>query len=344
MASSDDYVFTLAQREIHKRNTSTFGNFLTPIALDRCTITNCHGDKLHHLTPYRQHLFHVHLGLLDDSRVLIRTGETWVALEKYLEIYSSKRRVGSGNYFCSYSPSRPEMSATIHKFWSANGRTFPFLDLPAELRNEVYRFAMCPKAYPYKYKNNPIQSKYFHIDEAPNTSLLRVNKLVRREASMILFKDTAFCFFENFSPLFFSQAVGPIHKGSLRELELSFNHMGFLNFFGADLGYEHTKLEEPEAAKVLGKLSLHRLCLRFPHPSELRRYRWLKTGCQTTICSWILEAAEPYLKRIPKVELEGSIKTKQKKDFLAYLEEQRQGGSGARGVLLLTPQARLRTL
>ncbi len=341
--SLGDHVLVLAQTVIHRRNISTFGNFLMPIRLDQCGFTDSHGDRLYNFKPHRQHLFRVHLKLLEGNHVSIRTGQTWVALEKYLDIYSSRKRTGSGNYFCSSPPSRSEMSASLQKFWAVNGKSFRFLDLPAELRNNVYRFAMGPQAYPYRYKTDSRHTKYFDVEEAPNTSLLRINKQTRREATRVLFSETIFCFFDNFSPLCFTLDVASIDVKALRHLELSFSHVGFLNFFGADLG-SHNKIEEHEAAMVLRRLALDGICLCFPHPSELRRCRWLRSGCQTTICCWILEAAQPYIKHIRIIELEGSIKTRQKADFLAELERERRGDSGSGEESTQTRQGQLRAL
>ncbi|KAI9878007.1 MAG: hypothetical protein M1830_002165 [Pleopsidium flavum] len=341
--SSGDYILILAQTVIYQRNISTFGNFLTPISLEPCNLTDSHGDRLYDLKPHRKHFFRVHLKLLEGSHVLIRTGQTWVVLAKYLDIYSSTKWTGSGDYFCSSQFSKSEMRASLQKFWAANGKSFRLLGLPAELRNNVYRFAMGSQAFPYRYKTNPVHTKYFDIEEGPSTSLLRVNKQVRREARSILFNETRFCFFDNFSPLCFSLDVAPIDVTALRHLELSFTHVGFLNFFGADLA-SHMKLGEQEATLLLRKLELYSICLRFPHPSELRRCRWLRSGCQKTICSWILEAAKPYIQHIYNIKLEGSVKAKQKQDFFAELERHRRGDPGFGEETVQTSQAELRTL
>ncbi|KAF3189830.1 hypothetical protein TWF788_009816 [Orbilia oligospora] len=69
--------------------------------------------------------------------------------------------------------------------------SFPFLALPLELRNEIYKHLLCtpaqPVPYPLQLQNPPPYSRIFL-----NPSIFRVNKQVHSEATRIFYSTTTF--------------------------------------------------------------------------------------------------------------------------------------------------------
>lgn len=66
-----------------------------------------------------------------------------------------------------------------------NSRPFPFLNLPGELRNKIYRLVL-------------VKSKAFTVKlqfgGSRTTSLMRTNKQIYQETSSIFYEENTFCF------------------------------------------------------------------------------------------------------------------------------------------------------
>jgi hypothetical protein len=78
------------------------------------------------------------------------------------------------------------------RWWLANGKKFPLLDLPAELRNLIYGhvFGAFVEPYPTARARRLGPSTYNTLAKTPNFNLLQTCKLVHNEASHILFHFT----------------------------------------------------------------------------------------------------------------------------------------------------------
>lgn len=81
------------------------------------------------------------------------------------------------------------------RWWAANGKTFKFLNLPAEVREMIYEYAVGPKVEPYpraKTRKLGDMGCAGMVARMANTNLLFTCKFVYREASDILFRRTTF--------------------------------------------------------------------------------------------------------------------------------------------------------
>lgn len=78
------------------------------------------------------------------------------------------------------------------RWWLANGKSFQLLNLPAEIRNIIYGYALGPvvEPYPAARARRLGPSTYTRSASRPNFDLLRTCKLVHKEASDILFHFT----------------------------------------------------------------------------------------------------------------------------------------------------------
>ncbi|KAL9079071.1 MAG: hypothetical protein Q9157_002039 [Trypethelium eluteriae] len=224
-------------------------------------------------------------------------------------------------------------------FWRENGRTFPFLNLPRELRDMIYIHALGPSVQPREYQ--PYRWKKQRrviVDDCirvgPNIGLLCSCQQICREALYMLSRwiPFDFCHLHFANQYFTKKAISrhPIErklrkKGiecldltKIRHVRLAFGPDEFLQFFGAQLSGEK-RWRLSRAAASLQNLELDTLELEIQHPYLMERCDWLKRGCHETVVSWILDAAFPYIKHLP-VKLTGCVKDSVREEFNARLQ------------------------
>lgn len=86
------------------------------------------------------------------------------------------------------------------RWWLANGKKFPLLDLPAEIREIIYGYVFGAVVQPYPTVRARRLGPSSYSAKRTNYNLLHTCKLVHKEASNILFQYTRK--FSVFKPLF----------------------------------------------------------------------------------------------------------------------------------------------
>ncbi|KAF2637061.1 hypothetical protein P280DRAFT_137576 [Massarina eburnea CBS 473.64] len=111
--------------------------------------------------------------------------------------------------------------------------TFPFLKLPAEIRNMIYKLVLATddeiefqRAYENREKGRFLikrQRPHIITNNDINVKLLRVSKQIREEATVFLYSGNTFFFFSaNTLPKFFSQYA--THVRDIRSITLNVCH------------------------------------------------------------------------------------------------------------------------
>ncbi|KAI9660422.1 MAG: hypothetical protein M1821_009772 [Bathelium mastoideum] len=238
-------------------------------------------------------------------------------------------------------------------FWKESRKPFRLLDLPGELRNVIYAFALGtsvePGAYPPIGENALfIFSPYGQLVE-PNRVLLLTCKQVCREVLYVLSQHTKFTFSRiTWTRAFFTkkkclrqqlqkrledQGLYSI-RSKIKNVRLFFPFDQFLQFFGAQLSEEKQWRPSP-AATYLRQLQLDKLELHIDHPAHMRHCDWLNGGCHETVVEWILAAAFPYIKNHP-VKLTGYVKDSVKTSFMEKIEAAQKGQTVTQPTILAT--------
>ena len=269
---------------------------------------------------------------IQGHHIVVFLNGSWQPLESFLDtLHPSQAGLND-------STRRKLLCAT---FWKGNSRIFPFLDLPRELRDMVYRFALGPSVEPGAYPPSTAKeyarkkSKVKALD-GPNRNLLVSCKQVCREMLYILSHYTVF----DFSSLvpankFFTKKASLRPKiqrklekqdifsvrPRIRNIKLSFPHHQFLTFFGAQLT-EDKRFNLSNAAASLQAFELDTLELHIQHPYVMQDCDWLQDGCHEVAVGWILDAAFPYVKNHP-TRLTGCVKDSTKAAFHDRLETAR---------------------
>ncbi|KXT01462.1 hypothetical protein AC578_9528 [Pseudocercospora eumusae] len=175
------------------------------------------------------------------------------------------------------------------QWWSKNGKTFPFMGLPAELREEVYRGVLGEDMYPQtffggKWKfgvgttdDDGWKSSLRKLDHTAkrvplfDLAIKRANRQINEEVEHFLWTSTRKCmadhlYFDDFLRHRFTDMPG---LNNLTRLELDFSHREFILFFKIPLrpfehfeGFGYRQLAE----KLRCLHSVQELTLRFHSP------------------------------------------------------------------------------
>ncbi|KAK5130784.1 hypothetical protein LTR08_001674 [Meristemomyces frigidus] len=210
-------------------------------------------------------------------------------------------------------------------WWRANGESFRLFDLPAEIRERIYRHALGVRVEPYPTALARRRGRYNTVikQRNPNSGILRVNRQVHDEASHVLFTHTPF-FVEQRGVLRKLFQNVPQFK-LIRRLELALSHYDFFKVFGFQFS-ENVQIIHQRSTQALRQMDLKHLELIIAAPSLTTETPWFDGACQTLIVDWILEAAYPWLRGHP-VKISGYAKSRQKLAFEgACLAEEKKLG------------------
>lgn len=251
-------------------------------------------------------------GAEGDLAVLVRFDNAWQSMAAFLDSFNmADHHIGTP-------------MATIgdqQLWWSQNGKTFPFMKLPTEIRLNIYKEAFGPVVVPFRYwsTRRPRRSHGFlHITHAPTLALLTVSKQVHVEAFEVLQKSPVYGLGSGLHLVQFLRHIGPDPTHYIRKLELSFTHADYLSYFGARL----TTTSKDHACKsvaMLRQLPLTELSIYMPQANNMIDTPSLPC-CQKFVSAWILMFAWDHIKYSP-VKLTGFWKISQKEAFMADLRD-----------------------
>lgn len=199
-------------------------------------------------------------------------------------------------------------------WWLANDQSFRFLDLPAEIRETIYRYAFGQIVEPYPTSKARRRGQNQVIKERnPSAKILRTNRQVYTESSHILFSYTPF--FVEHRGVLKMLLRAPAQCSRIRRLELALSHHDFFRTFGFSFTDEF-RYQSPRIIQALRKMTLNHLELSIAPPSLRTESTWADGACQSIVVDWILEAAWPWVRGHP-VKVTGYVKSKQKVAFEA---------------------------
>ncbi|KAK1028887.1 hypothetical protein LTS16_020191 [Friedmanniomyces endolithicus] len=250
-----------------------------------------------------EELYRVSVSLRQNGQVQIRHLDGWVKVSEYL--CHLKVKVDP-----HYTNGTPEMRSDLQsQWWRANGKAFPLLQLPRELRDIIYHYSFGSKIEPYPTNKARLGAK---AKPQRGTALMRVNKQVSSEIRSLLGRQSPFLIEHNrIMALLLSS---PLRRNHIRRLELALSHKEFINLFGftfPDVHYE-TRWQ----AKALRGMQLKHVMLRIAAPSLITGSVIFDGACQRVATGWILAAAWPVVKGHP-VEIAGFVKRQQRVEFEA---------------------------
>lgn len=288
-------------------------------------LDGCSDIKFFNFTVLKDtpHLVPVQLieGVNEETHVLVKAGGVWQSLECFL---------------LAIALPQPSNYDALYHFWCDTGKTFRLFDLPGEIRNNVYLHALFPTGSrhprvlrPYRYHRIPKKAGEYHASLAPNVSLFRTSKQINAEACDILHKEAEFSFRKPEHCNDFIMRLPSQYLNNIRRISLSFNHMGFLRFFGAKLSAE-LYFDAAPAAELIrdSKLPLGWIALHLPKPCMIVNAKgdgplWDEDlGCHKKVVDWILRFAEPFVGFLGKdgLYLGGCVKYSQIAEFAKKLK------------------------
>ncbi|KAK0981672.1 hypothetical protein LTR91_011794 [Friedmanniomyces endolithicus] len=261
------------------------------------------GFNEYHVDIWGEELYRVSVSLRRNGQVHIRHLDGWVKVSEYLCHLKVKIDL-------HYTNGTPEMRSDLQsQWWRVNGKAFPILQLPRELRDIIYDYSFGSKIEPYPTNKARLGAK---AKPQRGVALMRVNRQVSSEIRSLLGRQTPFLIEHNrIMALLLSS---PLRRNHIRRLELALSHKEFINLFGftfPDVHYE-TRWQ----AKALRGMQLKHLMLRIARPSLITGSVIFDGACQQVATGWILAAAWPFVKGHP-VEVAGYVKRQQKAEFEA---------------------------
>lgn len=265
---------------------------------------------------YGQEPKNVNVQASKRGKVFVVYAKAWMALEDFLSKLTPPVNIWEPEPSEHLSlDDKTRLWQDQWQWWQRTGKKFRLLDLPTEIRELIYKFALVKKieAYPHA-RGRKLLPAHAHslAKRLPNVKLLKTNRQVYHEAKHILYRDSVF-FIEHLflieDGLLYKKAMRP----NIRKLDLALSHKQFWKLFGFKAGNHNY---EPEmSAFMLRKMKLTELTLTMPTPLSASDCKWLQRSCQKTAVDWILESAWPWVKGHP-VKLQGSVKTRQRDEFL----------------------------
>ncbi|KAK5104850.1 hypothetical protein LTR62_002776 [Meristemomyces frigidus] len=212
---------------------------------------------------------------------------------------------------------------SLWQWWRLNGKHFPLLDLPRELRDQIYAFSHGPQNHPFPSSKlrRPGQYPWPFQSPLPGFNLIRTKKQVARESLEVLYLQVPFLLqhIGLFSRLLLSPR-SPLER--IRRLELALSHRQFFRLFGlatsASSDGSSDRFMPGYAAsrrvRALRRMELTSLTLRVARPSWSTENDDFDGACQLEVVKWLQESALPWVRGHP-VTVTGYIKDAQKVPF-----------------------------
>ncbi|KAF2102679.1 hypothetical protein NA57DRAFT_52238 [Rhizodiscina lignyota] len=275
---------------------------------------------------------------VEETHIVVKFHGKWESLESYLVS------------IVPFDIADPEYKAQYH-FWHDNGLKFRLFDLPLEIREIIYLHALLPMTgcrprvvYPYRYHRYPTKDDHVPSTFAPNLNLLRANRAVNKEATLVVYREAEFSFrkvegYSNFILRHWQAAntygfLAQTYFSRVRRIHLSFTHLDFLRFFGANLSFEVYYDASPVARWVLRqRIPFEWVAIHISPPSHLVNSKGVVSrlwdedmGCHKKIVDWILLYVEQYFGYLgrERIHLGGCVKHSQMDKFSARLRKREE--------------------
>lgn len=207
-------------------------------------------------------------------------------------------------------------------WWKENGKVFPLMKLPVEIREMVFDQVWGPKIEPYPTNSSrklTKMGKSARQARMPNAGILRTSRQIAAEASNTLYLRTPFLI-EHYGVLkAFTCNID--QRNLIRHLELAYSHDDFMHLFSTD----HIRRDKKTKAEFVGfghpalalrSMKLNSLRLTVAAPSLTTKTGKFDGACQHVGVDMIMEAAWPIIRGHP-LELRGYVKDFQKQIYEA---------------------------
>lgn len=255
------------------------------------------------------------------DEVQVRVDGVWTPLTTYLNNHCSTLKIG---------PSEDRQARQKYwldaqrDWWRVNKKSFNFVKLPPELRENIYKYCSPADAIePYpKHAARGLSTNYVGPRNKITYPMLKSSKLVARELRAYMFLHTPLLFTHDRILRKTLRHKPHFPRDELRCLTLALpTHLKFLEFAGFRGRNIRTgdKIFEPGSGGVeeLGRdrlPALARLEIVVPGRETLEGVSWLKGGCQVLAAEMVMESLWPFVKGQPVV-LGGMVKKWQKKKW-----------------------------
>ncbi|PSN73386.1 hypothetical protein BS50DRAFT_185978 [Corynespora cassiicola Philippines] len=244
---------------------------------------------------------------------------------------------------------------TQRKWWNRNGRHFPIMKLPLEMRNIIYQHVLGGNMYPDTSSTGAVRfsGEFAKTSDhkagsrawRPDGKIFLVSKQVRQEAWKAAWEGTwkHFITSGNFEAVVQSSNP-PSGFNWLTHIQLNLEQNEWFRLFGIAIDPFLHAIDAPRAL-LLGSIpTLKALEMYFPDPHSLpalvnswKEYIWdnehqdwfkndLKykgmrdVPCYNVITDWIILFGFPFIKHIPNVLLRGFIKPRMRMKWSRILD------------------------
>ncbi|KAF1957181.1 hypothetical protein CC80DRAFT_491986 [Byssothecium circinans] len=260
---------------------------------------------------------------LTADRVFIRASKVkaWRPIKEWLVDWTFSKEYPSG------SPALT-MNEAQRKWWTCNGKYFPILELPCELRLNILEYVLGENIRPHTTRDGGEVKVVLGFGRVmwetvprPNYAIFGVNKQLHDEALRVgwTYSQKHFHYFENLRDV----VLCPNPPTAPRWLSNVTLHFSISDLFGMlDLKFSETGTLEHEPKMLPRKIfedmtTLETLTLDFPSPYEScnswrevlepyleKKYKfgWIREyPCWKVLVDWLMTFLYPLLKDIPRV-------------------------------------------
>jgi hypothetical protein len=337
--------YEVAQRDLEQFRHLTFDNFALSLRIRDVTVRKS-GLELDDYPAIR--LFTLEQGLAEQEiRVKLEEPKLGLDSEPKLSVWFRRKWRPLASLLQSLMvkvPAVPFSYTDLSEWWDANGKHFPFLQLPRELRNAIYVESMflpgTKLVYPYQYSQTPGKGKSRTKARSPhNLNLLAKRRdprlpflipndtvlhhprgfntctkggggtlQVYEEASQTFYSRAQFIFESAYHLEKFYARVRDKDWQMIRDMRINFSFPDLLGVLGANLGSGYN-YQLQVAIEDLPTLRLRKLLVDIPSPRSLSRtditlWEDGKGGCHTKVVQLVLDLLCPYVAHLSESQLQ----------------------------------------
>ncbi|KAK4497717.1 hypothetical protein PRZ48_010370 [Zasmidium cellare] len=253
-----DRIFTAARHNIINYNRQSLAHFTDPLRVEATAsvATEYQNDESNKVTlalvghkKIERLQFKLVRGHGAKARIdvlMCFDGEKWKTLDAYLATLKAPN---------GYIRRGVKGIEQQQAWWAKNGKSFRFLDLPAELHDEVFKHLIPRNVYPVLWANgivpfghgserllDALQKRYRHHDSThktvpqPDIALVGTCRQLKTEVDRYLEIETTKSFRDRLSLSNFIKKVGDPEKfNNFSHVELDFDHADYFHFFQVEV-------------------------------------------------------------------------------------------------------------